>query len=117
MRDIQARQRNIVFPDTAQNEARFWLNAMDNKLRLGKVQVVGIGLMCLTVVGLLGVGVREKWKYECPSGTIFDRVVCSLSNWAVVLALCGMFFLFLRWRVRRALRSVEESKSSSPARR
>jgi hypothetical protein len=26
LQDIEARQRNVVFPDTVQNEARFWRN-------------------------------------------------------------------------------------------
>jgi hypothetical protein len=26
LRDVEARQHNIVFPDTVQNEARFWRN-------------------------------------------------------------------------------------------
>jgi hypothetical protein len=34
LRDIDARQRNVVFPDAAANEARFWRNLHEGKRRL-----------------------------------------------------------------------------------
>ena len=34
LQDVEARQRNVVFPDTANNEARFWRNIMEGRQRL-----------------------------------------------------------------------------------
>jgi len=38
LRDIEKRQRNVVFPDTVNNEARFWRNIIEGKQRLTVVQ-------------------------------------------------------------------------------
>jgi hypothetical protein len=48
--DVDARQRNIVFPGTAANEARFWRNLIASKRRLTLSQWVGFGLMGFTLV-------------------------------------------------------------------
>jgi hypothetical protein len=55
--DVDARQRNIIFPDTAANEARFWRNLIARKGRLTVVQWIGLGLMgfTLALVALLPV--------------------------------------------------------------
>jgi hypothetical protein len=41
-RDITNRQRNIVFPDTVLNEARFYRHIIRHKMRLNMVQRVGV---------------------------------------------------------------------------
>jgi len=59
LRDVDASQRNIVFPDTANNEARFWRNIINGKARLGTTQKIGILLVLLTLLvvflGMAGV--------------------------------------------------------------
>lgn len=45
MRDIELRQRNIVFPDTANNSARFWRNVIEGHQDLNMVQKIGIFLI------------------------------------------------------------------------
>jgi hypothetical protein len=52
LRDVEARQRNIVSPDTAQNEARFWRNLLSGKEPLTIVQRVGLGILAFAVLVL-----------------------------------------------------------------
>ncbi len=40
-------QRNIVFPETAANEARFWRNMITGKRKLSCTQSLGIAVMAL----------------------------------------------------------------------
>ena len=53
LRDVDARQRNIVFPDTAHNEARFWRNIYESKGRLTTIQRIGVGVWALAIVALV----------------------------------------------------------------
>jgi hypothetical protein len=50
MQDLYNRQRNIVFPDTAANEARFWRNVLVGRQRLTAPQVVGLALVAFAVI-------------------------------------------------------------------
>ena len=86
MREVEHSQRNIVFPDTAENEARFWRNIISGKEHLSVVQIIGIVLIC----GLF-------------SGAAWDllRAMTSIRGWLFLLG-CGAAFLLLRWRVRKA---------------
>jgi len=38
LQDIEARQRNVVFPDTVNNEARFWRNIIEGKQKFSMVR-------------------------------------------------------------------------------
>jgi hypothetical protein len=102
--DISARQRNTVFPDTVQNEGRFWRNLASGKQNLTIVQVIGIALFFLTVAVIFWSDAVEKFRFAA-SGSTFDRLVPVFLNWAIILVLFVVFFLLLRWRVRRALLS------------
>jgi predicted lysophospholipase L1 biosynthesis ABC-type transport system permease subunit len=85
MREVELRQRNIVFPDTAANEARFWKNIVSGKLT--KVQIIGVIVYVGAVAALTWVTAKEMISIV---GLIF-------------LGGCGAAFLLLRWRVRKAL--------------
>jgi hypothetical protein len=102
--DINARQRNIVFPDTAQNEARLWRNLASGKQKLTTVQVIGIALIVLTIVSIEWREVVRTFRFGT-SGPTFDRLLTVFLNLAIPLGLFGFFLLVLRWRVRRALPS------------
>jgi hypothetical protein len=114
--DINARQRNIVFPDTAQNEGRLWRNLASGTQRLTIVQAVGAALIFLT---LLGLAWREAvWTFTfSTSGPLFDRLMGTLaslgSSVVIPLGLLAIIFLLLRWRVRRAFSSKERSHRPS----
>jgi|SRR6185437_4938165 len=83
MRDVELSQRNIVFPDTAANEARFWRNFGSRKL--SAVQVVGFILICAILV-------YPVWRMA--------KEMTSLVG-LLFLAGCGACFLLLRWRVSK----------------
>lgn len=86
MRDVELRQRNIVFPDTAANEARFWRNLISGKL--SAIQVIGIVLYCGIVAGPILYMAKEMTSI---AGLLF-------------LGGCGAAFLLLCWGIRRALK-------------
>ena len=102
--DVTARQRNVVFPDTVQNEGRLWRNLASGKQKLTIVQIIGIALMFLMLGVIFWSQAADGFRYAA-SGSIFDRLVAAFGWWAIILGLFGVFFLLLRWRVRRALLS------------
>ena len=99
LRDIKERQRNVVFPDTAQNEARFWRNLYEGKQRLSNLQKAGVTVMFAAAL-LLGVvvtlsafessrGVHYSWYHSLFVGGI---------DWVIAFVLLGCFLLLLRWK-------------------
>jgi hypothetical protein len=92
MREVELRERNTVFPDTALNEARFWRNLVSGKQRVSAAHVVFIVLVC----GVLAVPV---WDILKAMTSIFG---------GLFLAGCGALFLLLRWRVRKALAGAQK---------
>src|SRR6478672_2398902 len=97
-RDIEARQRNIVFPDTVQNEARFWRNLGNPPFTTAAK--VGFGLLALFVFGtaasFLGMLIRYDlaWKQE------------GVSIVAVTLLIFGPVFGAIFWATRRNLQKL-----------
>jgi hypothetical protein len=102
--DVTARQRNLVFPDTVQNERRLWQNLASGKQKLTITQTIGIALIFFTVVGIFWSDAARKFRYAA-SGSTFERLVPVFADWAIPLGLFGVFFLILRWRVGRTLLS------------
>jgi hypothetical protein len=100
-RDIEMRQRNIVFPDTLRNEARGWRGLLTSKEPLSVVQVVGM-LMMLLGVPLVMVKLALT-QFHNTSGNGVSRVVAGFGGYVIYLLICGALFLLLRWRVRKAL--------------
>ena len=97
LQDIRARQRNIVFPDTVQNEARFWRNL--GKQPFNASTHVGLALMAIlgwgTVAVVLVAGFHE--------GVIWRIALGMLLLW-------GPIFAAIAWATRRSLRSVENAR-------
>lgn len=97
LQDINARQRNIVFPDTAQNEARFWRNLYEGKEPLSKVQKAGIAVMFLAAIGL-GVALTSSAFDFSSDNRWYIAILVGATDWIIALALLGGFLLLLRWR-------------------
>jgi hypothetical protein len=97
--DIEARQRNVVFPDTVQNEARFWRNLGNQPWT--PVTRVGLALFGLFVFGLLGRFVVALFQVG---------VAPTLRLMAVMLLIWGPIFFAIAWATRRALRNISHSK-------
>jgi len=96
-RDIVARQRNVVFPDTVQNEARFWRNLGNRPWTL--VTKVGLAVLALFVLGFFSILARAALE----EGVGLRAV-------AVVLLIWGPVFIAIAWATRRALRNIRGSK-------
>ena len=79
LRDVYARQRNVVFPDTVQNEARFWRNIVEARGKLTWIQVLGIVL----VVGLLAfyVALMGKWGLAIVVGAVILSLWLNRKEW------------------------------------
>jgi hypothetical protein len=95
LRDVDAWQRNVVFPDTAENEGRFWRNIISGKQRLSLPQVVGILLIAVAVVAVL----TSLW----PRGSeVWWRK--AIDGYAVFVTLTAALAIFIAVGNRRARR-------------
>jgi hypothetical protein len=98
LEDVEARQHNVAFPDTVQNETRFWRN-------LGKQPWTTSTKVGLAALGLLGWG--------------FFAVVLGVT-WAFVLGMilfCGPLFGAIAWATRRSLRNIENARHHPDSRK
>jgi len=103
-RDIEMRQRNIVYRDTLRNETRAWRNLISSKEPLSVLQVVGILLLyslVLSVLLLMGYAAFEQ--FHSTSGSVLNRIIAGFGPWVIIVLLCGAVFLLLRWRIQKAL--------------
>jgi hypothetical protein len=81
-RDIEARQHNVVFPDTAENEGRFWRNLYTGKQKPTVTQSIGIVIMAIMVLALVFIT-----RY-------------AVIQWAFALGVLGAFMLLIKWATR-----------------
>jgi hypothetical protein len=103
-RQIEMRQRNIVYPDTLRNEIRGWRNLIISKEPLSVLQVLAILLLYSSTLSLLFImGYASFEQFHSTSGSFVNRIVTGFGPWVVVLAFIGAVFLLLRWRIRKAL--------------
>jgi len=102
LRDVEARQRNIVFPDTTQNAGRFWRTLYSDRHPLNGAQWAGIIIMfvleALALVGLLGM----LWpSYE---GPWWQKLI---DGYAIPSILFTAMVLFVVWGNRKVSRSSQ----------
>jgi hypothetical protein len=98
LRDVQARQRNIVFPDTAANEARFWRNLYTGRQKLTTLQTIGVAVMLLAVIAVV-IGITFGYAYDAYTSWA-QRIASAALEWAFGLGLLGGFLLLLKWGTR-----------------
>jgi hypothetical protein len=97
LRDLEARQRNIVFPDTVQNEARFWRS-------LGKGPFstsAKAGLVVLAIFVFVWAAVVLVATY---AGGVLREFVLAM------ILFCGSIFGAIAWATRRSLRNIENGR-------
>ena len=97
-RDIEARQRNVVFPDTVQNETRFWRNLGSQPWT--PVTKIGLGILGAFVLGMFGV-----FAYAISEAGIGGALIFAF----VALLIWGPVFGVIAWATRRALRNSSHS--------
>ena len=95
LQDIEARQRNVVFPDTVNNEARFWRNIIEGKKKFSTVQTVGIGLMVLTV-GVLAFAITFGWSNPLNPGFSRWNLLNGAISWFIGFGVLGLFLAVFR---------------------
>ena len=101
LRDVRSRQRNVVFPDTVQNEARFWRNLGTQQWSISTA--AGLGLLALFVFGSLGA--------ICYA--LFNEGEGWSATWQITLAMVlfwGPILVALAWGTRRALRNLHQTR-------
>ena len=92
LQDIQARQRNVVFPDTANNEARFWRNIIDGRQRLTAVQRIGVCLMVLAVAVLV-FAITFSGNNPFGSGFSWPRLFAAGVDWLIAFGILAFILL------------------------
>ena len=95
LQDVQDRQKNIVFPQTVENESRLWRNIATRPPT--KLTWVGLSILGLFVFGIAAITLA-----------IIGRLA-----WVVALGtllIFGPIFLVIGWATRRNLRKVEPSR-------
>jgi len=97
LEDVNNRQRNVVFPDTVQNEARFWRNLQDSPWKTSTA--VGMVILAIFVATLLTVFLVA---------TLQAHALWALA--LVMLLVWGPFFAVLAWATRRTLQNIEKSR-------
>ena len=97
LRDIEARQRNLVFPDTVQNEARFWRNLSQRPL--STTEKIGLALLAL-----LGWGFFLRVLFAIAKGGVIWPFVLGM------ILIWGPMFGVIAWATRRALRNIRDTR-------
>ena len=95
LQDVESRQRNVVFPDTMQNETRFWRN-------LGEQPWTTSTKIGLAALGLLGWGSFVAVLVAAFQAGITGTFVLGM------IIFCGTLFGALAWATRRSLRNIEK---------
>ncbi len=102
LRDVTDRQRNIVFPDTAANEARFWRNLFNGTRTLTGVQLAGIAVLAIVVLAIVFSTFIDPHR-----GFSWQNTLGTVVSWVLAFALLGGFLIVFRfareWERRRAL--------------
>jgi hypothetical protein len=100
--DVRQRQRNVVFPDTAANESRFWRNIISGKEKLSLSQIVGITLMYLAVSAVAYGVISTQMRVSGIQGTLWERIVGNFGAWFILLGVGAVFLLVGKWVSRRS---------------
>ena len=100
LRDIDSRQRNVVFPDTIQNEGRFWRNAWAGKDSLNPAQWVGVVVLFV----LFGGGLLSVLWNLWPEGQApwWKKAIEGYGVYIAVIGAVGTFIAIGNRRARRA---------------
>jgi len=95
MQDINDRQRSVVFPDTVQNEARFWRNLGNSEWTIWTK--IGLGILSVFVGGwITALAIALQ-------GALLGAILAVFLVW-------GPIFACLAWATQRSLKSIERSK-------
>lgn len=97
LQEIEARQRNIVFPDTLRNETQGWRN-------LSKRPLTTTSQIALALLAIMGWGMVVFVLFEAAgAGMVWPLVIGMILLW-------GPIFGLIAWATHRALRRIENTR-------
>jgi hypothetical protein len=99
LEDIEARQSNVVFPDTVQNEARFWRNLKDIPWKTSTK--IGMAILALFV---------GTWISIILFATLQQGIWTAVALAAGMLLIFGPIFALIVWATRRSLRNIQNAR-------
>ena len=103
LQELDARQRNIVFPNTVNNEAEMWRKLGEKPMT--PVQKIGFGLLGIFVSGLALV----MFALAGEGHSLHDRILAAFRFWGPVAIMAilvfGPLMALLVWATKRALRN------------
>ena len=98
--DVEGRQRNIVFPDTTQNEARFWRNI--GNPTWNTTTKIGLGVLATWVAGILFTVITVLRDDNYWADDLTKLVLC-------FLFIFGPIFGAIAWATHRTLNKIRRS--------
>jgi hypothetical protein len=102
--DLVRRQRNIVFPDTVENEGRFWRGILRGEIRLNTFQKTGAAIVLLLAVGIWGSVLLRMVTEQDAARPLWARVLNVGVPLALAVVLLLMFMALIGWQTRREQR-------------
>ena len=101
LKDVEARQHNVVFPETLQNEVSAWRRLYIGKRPLSGVQLIGLLVLIVVLVIFIG-GILSVFGLFVTEGTgpKLERLTHVIVAFLIVLFPLGTFFFFMRRSVR-----------------
>jgi hypothetical protein len=103
LRDVEARQRNLVFPNTVENGTRFWRNLGTGPSNTATK--LGLAVLAIFVFGLAAAILVASYQ----AGAMWSFLLG-------MLLFCGPLFGAIAWATRRSLREIENHRQN-PRRR
>ena len=103
MQDIQERQRNVVFPDTVNNEARFWRNIFEGRQRLTLVVRIGLSILVFAMAVLVFL-ISFDGNIPFKANFSWFKLLSEVLRWLVafgILALILLAFRISQWFQRK----------------
>ena len=100
--DVKTRQRNIVFPDTAANEARFLRNIIYGSYSLTPLQITGIVVVFLMLFTAMYGLFSAQLSLSDVRGTLWQRIVGNFGGLLIPFAVMGLFLIAVKVAVSRS---------------
>lgn len=95
MQDIQERQRNVLFPDTVNNEARFWRNLFEGRQRLTSVGKIGLSIFVFAMVVLVFL-ISFDGNIPFKANFSWFKLLSAVLLWLVAFGILGLILLAFR---------------------
>lgn len=102
--DLVQRQRNIVFPDTVENEGRFWRGILRGETRLNTFQKIGAAIVLVLAAGIWGNVLWTMVTEQDRGIPLWARVLNVGVPLALAIVMLLMFMALIGWQTRREQR-------------